>query len=179
MDKTKEKIEKGVEWLREAVDEGYKYVKWDGSEQAKECPICRNHNKEDRYYGGNCIWLSSAYLYHGMGMTDIKCACNGLLGGSSTYSKLLYMPRTRAQAFIESKLGAGRFTLIRKSTRRKLGPSDLKRGDIIIYYRFFLFWHVAIYIGEGRIIDCSIASGGVAENSLDSSYSCRMALRMI
>lgn len=178
MNSSREQIEKGIAWLRGAIDEGYTYVKWDGSEPAKECPICCNHDKDGSYYGGNCIWLSSAYLHHGMGMTDVKCACNGLLGGSSSYTRLLYAPRKIAQKLIDKKLGPGRFTLIRKRSRAKLTTSDLKLGDIIIYYRLCVFWHVAIYIGDGRIIDCSAASGGVSENSLDSSYSCRAALRM-
>lgn len=175
---TKEQIEKGIAWLREAEKEGFRYVKWDGSEAAKECPICHNHSKEDGYYGGNCIWLASAYLHHGIGMSDVKCACNGLLGGSSIYTRLLYMPRSTAQSFIDSKLGAGKALLVRNSNRRKLKDADLKRGDIIIYYRFGLFWHVAIHIGDGRIIDCSIASRGVSENSFDADNPCRVALRL-
>lgn len=170
-------IEKGIEWLRWAIDEGYTYIKWDGSEQANECPICCNHSKDGGFYGGNCVWLASAYLYHGMGMTDVKCAGNGLLGGNANNTLLLYMPRAVAQAYIDSKLGAGRFKVVRKATRGKLTTADLKRGDIINYYRFGMFQHVAIYIGDGKIIDS--AEGGIAERSLDSSYTCRMALRMV
>lgn len=176
---TKEQIEKGIAWLREAEKEGFSYVKWDGSEAAKECPICHNHNKEDGYYGGNCIWLTSAYLHHGMGMSDVKCACNGFLGGSFSYTKLLYMPQSAAQSFIDSKLGAGKFLLVRKGNHRELKDADLKRGDIIIYYRLGFFWHVAIYIGDGKIIDCSSSSGGVSENSFDAEYPCLVALRLL
>ncbi len=178
MNCTKELIEKGIEWLRWAIDEGYTYVKWDGSEKAKECPICCDHSKEGGFYGGNCIWLASAYLYHGMGMTDIKCAGDGLLGRNSTTTRLLYMPQSRAQSFIDSKLGAGKFKMVRKRTRGKLTTADLERGDIIYYYKLGLCRHVAIYIGEGRIIDCSSAYG-VDENSLDSAFTCRLALRMV
>lgn len=171
------RIEKGIMWLKEATKEGFSYVRWGASEKTRECPICNGHIRNGLYYGGNCIWLSSAYLYHGMGLTDVRCACDGLLGGSSSYTRILLEPYSLAQSFIDSKLGAGRFRLIRKSRRCKLAPEDLRAGDIIVYYRGGTFWHVAIYIGDERIIDCASESGGVSERGWELAYPCRAALR--
>ena len=172
-------IEKGIKWAQDATERGYKYVKWDGTEAAKECPICHNHSEDGDYYGGNCIWFSSAYLFHGMGLTDIRCACNGLLGGSSSYTALLLMPYKFSQKLIDNKLGAGKFKLIRKKNRAQLSAEDLKRGDIILYYNYGLFWHAAVYIGDGRIVDCAIEPAGVTERSWLLNYSCRAAIRYI
>lgn len=172
-------IEKGLKWAQEATEKGFKYVLWDGSEAAKECPICHNHSADGDYYGGNCIWFSSAYLFHGMGMTNIDCACNGLLGGSSSYTALLLMPYKFSQKLVDNKLGAGKFKLIRKKNRASLGTEDLERGDIIVYYNHGIFWHVAVYIGDGRIIDCARQHGGVMERNWDLKYPCNAAIRYI
>lgn len=172
-------IEKGLAWAENATEQGFTYVRWDGSKEASECPICHNHSKDGSHYGGNCIWLASAYLHHGMEMSNVRCACDGLLGGSSSYTAVLALPHGPAQAFINSRLGYGRFRLIRSRRRGRLRESDLKRGDIIIYYRYGLFWHVAVYTGEGRIIDCSSETGGVTERSWKLPYPCRAALRYI
>ncbi len=173
------KIKNGLEWVKAATKEGFIYVKWDGSKLAKECPICHDHIKGGNHYGGNCIWFASAYLRHGMGINNVKCACNGLLGGSSSYTMILVLPRRIAQAFINSKLGTGRFQLIRKKYRKILDENDIKPGDIIIYYKVLFFWHVAVYIGEEKIIDCASKSGGVTERSWDLPYKCKVALRYI
>lgn len=181
MDNTgnKRRIDKGMAWLRNAIAEGYKYVYWGQSEASRECPICNDHNKNGMYYGGNCIWFSSAYLYHGMGLPDVKCACDGLLGGNSSYIRLLLAPYARAQAFTDARLGNGRFRLIRKQNRGRLSTEDLRAGDIIFYYKFGTFLHTAVYIGDGRIVDCSITAEGVAERSWDIGYPCRAAIRYI
>ena len=171
-------IRKGLEWVKAATEEGFIYVKWDGTKPAKECPICCNHIRGGDHWGGNCIWFASAYLRHGMGMKDVKCACNGLLGGSSAYTMLLVLPRRLAQAFVDSRLGHGRFRLIRNDHCKNLEVSDLQPGDIIIYYKNRLFWHVAVYIGDGKIIDCASKPGGVTERSWTLPYSCKVALRL-
>lgn len=170
-------IEKGLSWVEEATTKGYSFVKWDGSEPASECPICHNHSKDGGYYGGNCIWFASAYLYHGMGLTDIKCAGDGMLGTNRAYTKLLLYSDGQAQKMLDEKLGVGRFKLIRKSGRGPLGLSDLKRGDILLYYKSVLFWHTAVYMGDGRIIDSAIEPGGVTERDWSLGYPCRAALR--
>ena len=119
-------MKKGLEWLKAATEEGFTYVKWDGTKIAKECPICHDHARDGNHYGGNCIWLASAYLRHGMGMKNIKCACNGLLGGDSAYTILFALPRGLAQVFIDSRLGRGRFRLIRNDHRTILKEKDLQ-----------------------------------------------------
>lgn len=170
-------MKKGLEWLKAATEEGFTYVKWDGTKIAKECPICHDHARDGNHYGGNCIWLASAYLRHGMGMKNIKCACNGLLGGDSAYTILFALPRGLAQVFIDSRLGRGRFRLIRNDHRTILKEKDLQPGDIILYYRPRRFWHVAVYIGDGKIIDCESEPGGVTERSWILQYPCKAALR--
>lgn len=172
-------IEKGLKWAQDATKKGYRFIQWDGSEAAKECPICHKHSAESDYYGGNCIWFSSAYLFHGMEMMNVHCACDGLLGGSSSYTALLLMPYKFSQNLIDNKLGTGKFKLIRKKSRARLGAEDLKRGDIIVYYKRAIFWHVAVYIGDGRIIDCASEPDGVTERSWDLKYPCKAAIRYI
>ena len=172
-------MKNGLEWVREATKEGFTYVKWDGTEPASECPICHNHSRDGNHFGGNCIWFASAYLRHGMGMKNIRCACDGLLGGSSAYTILFALPKGLAQAFINSRLGYGRFRLIRNDHGKSLKEYDLRPGDIIIYYRFRLFWHVAVYMGDGKIIDCASEPGGVTERSWTLPYPCKAALRYI
>ena len=172
------RIEKGLAWLKEATGMGFRYIIWDGSDEVKECPICRNHDKNGRYYGGNCIWLSSAYLHHGMEMNNVRCASNGLLGGDSSYMWLLLAPYALAQRLVDSRLGKGRFRLIRKRSRDRLTLADLEPGDIIFYYmKGVMFYHTAVYTGDGMIIDCAREPGGVTERSWNVSHPCRTAIR--
>lgn len=172
------RIEKGIAWLRKATGMGFRFIKWDGSDEVREFPISQSHDKDGSYYGGNCIWLSSAYLHYGMEMNDVRCASNGLLGGNSSYMWILLAPYALAQRLVDSRLGKNRFRLIRKRSRGKLTVADLESGDIIFYYmKGVLFYHTAVYTGDGMIIDCAKEPGGVTERSWDVSYPCRAAIR--
>jgi hypothetical protein len=113
-----------------------------------------------------------------MEMNDVRCASDGLLGGDSSYMWLLLAPYALSQRLVDSRLGKGRFRLIRKNHCRKLTEDNLEPGDIIFYYmKGVMFYHTAVYIGDGRIIDCAREPGGVTERSWNVSHPCRTAIR--
>ena len=168
------RIAKGLKWVEEQTKKGYHYVNWDGSQSAKECPICHDHKKGGSYWGFNCIGLVSAYLHHGLGLTKIKCANNGFLGGNDNYTYLLTHSLKKAQAFVDDKVGKGLFEVI-----QDVKKSDLKEGDIVIYYKNESFWHIAVYIGSDKIIDSSSGPNGVTKRSWKLAYPCKVAIRYI
>ena len=172
---TQERIDKGLKWAEEQTKKGYVYVNWDGSAKAKECPICKKHSK-GKYYGWNCIGFVSAVLHHGLGLKT-KCANNGLLGGNDSYTYLLTHSLKEAQAYVDKKLGKGLFEVIK--TGKTLTTSDLKEGDIVIYYKGKEFWHIAVYVGKGMIIDCSSSTNGVTRRSYKLAYPVKAAVRYI
>ena len=173
---TQERIDKGMKWLEDQTKKGYHYVNWDGSAKAKECPICHHHSKGGKYYGFNCIGLVSAYLHHGMELDKIKCANNGFLGGNDNYTYLWKKSKKTAQEFVDRKLGKG-FKVIK--TGKTLTTSDLKKGDIVIYYQGDAFWHIAVYVGDAKIIDSSSSTNGVKKRSWKLAYPCKVAIRYI
>jgi hypothetical protein len=172
------RIAKGLKWLEEQTKKGYHYVNWDGSQSAKECPICHDHTKHGKYWGWNCIGLVSAYLYHGMGLKYIKCACNGFLGGNENYDKLLDLPYDKAQASLDEKTKKGAFKLVRKAGKT-IKQKTLRKGDIVIYYKHGEFWHIAVYVGDGKIIDCSSSTDGVTRRKYKLAYPVKAAVRYI
>lgn len=170
---TQERINKGLKWLEEQTKKGYHYVNWDGSQKAKECPICHKHKKSGSYWGFNCIGLVSAYLHHGLGLIKIKCANNGFLGGNDNYTYLLKHSLKKAQKFVDDKVGKG-FKVL-----KDIEKSDLEAGDIVIYYKNEAFWHIAVYVGSGKIIDSSSGPNGVTKRSWKLAYPCKVAIRYI
>lgn len=166
-------IDKGIAWAEEQTKKGYVYVNWDGSSSAKECPICHDHKKGGSYWGFNCIGLVSAYLHHGLGLTKIKCANNGFLGGNDNYTYLLKNTLKKAQKFVDDKVGKG-FKVL-----KDIEKSDLEAGDILIYYKGNAFWHIAVYVGSGKIIDSSSGPNGVTKRSWELAYPCKVAIRYI
>lgn len=169
-------IDKGIAWAEEQTKKGYVYVNWDGSQKAKECPICHKHKKGGSHWGFNCIGFVSAYLHHGLGLIKIKCANNGFLGGNDNYTYLLKKSLKTAQEFVDKKLGKG-FKVIK--TGKNLTTSDLKKGDIVIYYKNEAFWHIAVYVGNGKIIDSSSGPDGVTKRSWKLAYPCKVAIRYV
>ena len=175
--KTQERIDKGIAWAEEQTKKGYVYVNWDGSAKAKECPICHDH-KKGKYFGFNCIGLVSAYLHHGMGLTKIKCANNGFLGGNDSYTYLLKHSVSEAQKFVDGKVGKNLFKVI-KNDGKEITTKMLKKGDIVIYYKSNSFWHIAVYVGDGMIIDSSSSTNGVTKRGYKLAYPCKVAIRYV
>ena len=175
---TQERIDKGIAWAEEQTKKGYHYVNWDGSQKAKECPICHDHSKNGKYYGWNCIGFVSAYFHHGLGLKSITCANNGFLGGNDSYTYLLKHSVSEAQKFVDGKVGKNLFKVI-KNDGKEMPTKMLKKGDIVIYYKGSEFWHIALYVGSGKIIDCSSSTGGVTKRKYDLAYPCKVAIRYI
>ena len=159
--------EKMIEWATKQTKKGYRYVNWNGSAKAKECPICKDHPK-GKYYGWNCIGFVSACLHHGLGLKAIKCANNGFLGGNDNYTYLLKNSSEKAQKFVTDKVGKD-FKVIKDGTPKK--------GDIVIYYKNNEFWHIALYVGGGYIIDSSSSTNGVTKRSWKLAYPCKVLIR--
>ena len=169
-------------WMKAAIGV-FKYVNWSGNPKTHECPICHHHSKTGKLYGGNCIWGIAAALYHGAGIKAVKCACNGLAGGSGVYTKILKKAKKSKKDALEywtKKVGFGKWEIIYNGGK-DIPLKQLQQDDILIYYAGDTFWHIAALYdkAKGRIWNCSSTIGGTGLKDYDLPYPCKIAFRLI
>lgn len=137
---------KAVEWGRAIAKSGkYKYKKWvNNKKNTKLCPICHPGSGN----GWNCIGLVSACWFHGAGVKDVTCSCSGI-GTDSFFTKV-----TLASW---QKRNGPNWTMITNGGSKggaDIPASKLLPGDnLICYDKDGKFKHIAIYSGNGKILE--------------------------
>lgn len=179
---TQETIGKALAWCKKiCADPDYHYVNWNGTEAAKECPICHNHKRGSKYFGWNCIGFVAAAYHHGGGL-KVKCANNGLAGGSQVYTEILRLAKQspkKALAYWTKKVGVGKWEII-WNAGKNIPASMLKPGDIVIYFKGSKFWHIAIYYNKQKIADCtSSKKDSPSIRNYKLTYPCLIAFKLI
>ena len=70
------------------------------------------------------------------------------------YNKMLHVSLNECKSIVKGRFGIKDITVIKNSG--KAIPFDkLKRGDIVVYYTSKGYRHTAIWIGDGKIADCT------------------------
>ena len=97
-----------------------------------------------------CQFLGNPYVYGGTSLTD-GTDCSGFT--SSVYSKFGY--------------SIGRSSRDQAANLREISESELQPGDLVFYAdNTGYIYHVAMYIGGGRIVHASSPSTGITTSSM-------------
>lgn len=143
------KWQKGaLDYAKMLAKSNYKYVLYSSGAWAHECPIC--HPKVNNK-GGNCIWFAFACLHHGGG---IKCKCSCDVINNQTYDKLLKVSLKKATQIVQDRMGIKKVEVIRNGGQ-PIPFSSLEPGDVVVYYVGTEYRHTALYVGDGKIADCT------------------------
>lgn len=165
--------DKTCAWAKKiASDNSWHYVRYTGDKKTHECPICHKHSK-GKYYGGNCIWYAFATWRHGGGLKS-KCSCQVIT--DAHWNKILKASDKEALTIAQDRIGIKSIKVIRNGG--KVIPTDkLQKGDIIAFFDGNTYKHTALYIGNGKMSDCS---GGQTPNikyGINIRKTCKVAIR--
>lgn len=157
------------------------YRKFNGKDKStQECLICHpetDPNHKWYKYTGNCIWFTFACLHHGGGL---KCKCSCHVIDNALGTKLLKMSKTEAIRAWEKATGLKGWKCIKNNGG--IPDSKLKKADVIIFYdENDVYYHIGLYAGGGKIIDCgnwSDKSKQIAVRSYNQS-AVKLAFRYI
>lgn len=133
---------------KQIADSGkYTYVNFD-SQYGKECAICHPHNGKNK--GWNCIGYAFACWHH----AGIKCKCNCGVITNQLYEKMLKSSAKEATKIAQERIGIKDVKVVRNGGKT-IPISKLKKGDIIVYFKGSKYVHTALYVGDGKIADCT------------------------
>lgn len=130
-----------------------RYKSFDDRRITQICPIC-NRITDLEGQGWNCIGEWAAGWRHG-GLIPCRCNCEVL--NNQTLDNFMSMTKDQILAVAKSKIGVNELTVI-YNNGNSIAPSKLQPGDCIIYYNDKESKHVATWIGNGLIADCSSAN---------------------
>lgn len=148
--KPKTPQDKMLAWAKKiAADDSYHYVFYSSGKKAHECPICHKHAK-GKFHGWNCIGYAWGSWHHGAGLKT-KCSCDVI--NNAQYEKMLHASKEIALKMAQSCVKTKNIKLLR--SKSGIALSRLKPGDIIAYFNGNRYVHTAIYIGNGKIADCT------------------------
>ena len=119
---------------------------------AHKCPVCNKNSSK----GWDDTGFVAACLKHG-GKIAVTCSNTGL--GTAQIFNTILSRKTNDGALAEWKKKNGADWQIIKKDGKKLKESDLQKGDVLLTYKDGKFYHMAIYIGEGKIADCTKSKG--------------------
>ena len=123
----------------------YKYKNF-SDKYGKECAICHPHDGENP--GWNCIGYP-IHCWHAV--TKCKCSCQVMT--DQLYEKLLKVSAPEALKIVKERTGLKDIKVI--IDKNGIPTSKLKKGDIIAYFDGNDYKHTALYLGDGKIADCT------------------------
>lgn len=133
---------------KEIADSGKYRYGYFTEKYGEECAICHPHGGKNNYW--QCIgYVTACYKHSGI---DIKCRCDSIT--DQIYNKLLTASLSEARRVVRSRLGNDNFDVIRNSGKA-IPQSKLQKGDWIAYYTSKGYVHTALYLGNGKIADCT------------------------
>lgn len=131
---------------KDIADSGkYKYIKYDKA-YAKKCGFCAPIKGKGS--GGNCI----DFAFHCWHVVT-GCKCSFQVMTDQLYEKLLKVSAKEALKIVKERTGLKDIKVI--TDKGGISTSKLKKGDIIAYFNGNDYIHTAIYIGDGKIADCT------------------------
>lgn len=133
---------------KEIADSGKYRYKFYTEQYGRECAICYPHGGANK--GWNCIGYAWATWHHS-GIPS-RCSCDVI--NDMMYEKILnFADYSDALAYTKQRLGIDDVTIRR--AHAGISISDLKLGDVIAYFSGGTYVHTAVYVGDGKIADCT------------------------
>lgn len=131
---------------KKIADSGkYKYIKYDKS-YAKKCGFCAPIKGKGS--GGNCICFAF-HCWH----VVLGSKCSFQVMTDQLYEKLLKVSAKEALKIVQDRIKLKDIKVI--VDKGGISTSKLKKGDIIVYFDGNDYKHTALYIGDGKIADCT------------------------
>ena len=131
---------------KKIADSGkYKYIKYDKS-YAKKCGFCAPIKGKGS--GGNCI----AFAFHCWHVV-LGSKCSFQVMTDQLYEKLLKVSAKEALEIVQNRIKLKDIKII--IDKNGISTSKLKKGDIIVYFNGSNYVHTALYLGDGKIADCT------------------------
>lgn len=123
----------------------YVYKKF-SEEYGKDCAICKPHDGKN--LGWNCI----GYPFHCWHVvTGCKCSCQVMT--NQLWEKVLKSSAKNALSIVKERTNLTDVEVI--IDKNGISESKLKKGDIIAYFNGDTYVHTALYLGDGKIADCT------------------------
>ena len=133
---------------KEIADSGKYRYKYYTAQYGSECPICYPHGGANK--GWNCIGYAWACWHHA-GLPS-RCSCEVI--NDMMYEKILAFDKYEdAYAYASARIGLKDICIVRN--RSNIPLSSLQAGDIIAYFSGSKYVHTAVYVGNGKIADCT------------------------
>lgn len=132
-----------------------------------KCPVC-SRRKYGKRYGSNCICVPFACWHHG---GHIPCRCSTHVINDSNWNRIAELPDDNAALDIARKrIGVRDIMLI----RGKNVMDSLHRGDICAHFSEGRYIHSSLYLGEGKMLDCSLEKMHIAiRDAMKSEFAIR------
>lgn len=132
-----------------------------------KCPICSNRAPGKRY-GSNCICVPFACWHHG---GQIPCHCNTHVINDSNWNRIAELQDPEeALAIARKRIGVKDIMLIRGEQVKPL----LRKGDICAHFKGGKYIHSSLYLGDGKMLDCSLEKMHIAiRDAMDSKFAIR------
>lgn len=138
--------DKMCDWAKSIAASGkYHYKVFGDDPKTQQCPVCHPGSGN----GWNCIGFAFACWKHGGG---VPCKCNCEVINNSMGNRLLRSNRDTALSLVKQCTGLTAVTLV-SNGGKAIPTSQLKKGDIIMYFDGSEYSHMALYIGDGKIAD--------------------------
>lgn len=172
---TQNSADKACAWAKKiANDNSYHYVRYTSDKKTHECPVCHNHPK-GKTHGWNCIGYAFATWRHGSGL---KSTCNCSVMHNAAWEQTLKASDKEALSIVQKRVGLKSLKVIRNGGKA-IPTKNLKKGDIIAYFKGNKYMHTALYIGDGKMSDCT---SGRSDNikygvKLSSVWAVKVAIR--
>lgn len=133
---------------KEIADSGKYRYKFYTEAYGSECAICYPHGGANK--GWNCIGYAWACWHH----AGIPSRCNCEVLNDMMYEKVLAFDKYEdAYAYATARIGIKDVSIVRN--RSSIPLSSLQPGDIIAYFSGGTYVHTAVYVGNGKIADCT------------------------
>lgn len=133
---------------KEIADSGKYRYKFYTEQYGRDCAICYPHGGANR--GWNCIGYAWATWHH----AGLPSRCNCEVLNDMMYERILGFSKYEdALAYAQARIGLKDICVVRSNNGIAL--SDLRPGDIIAYFSGSTYIHTAVYVGDGKIADCT------------------------
>lgn len=138
------------------------------------CPIC-NKITDPIGEGFNCIGEGAAGWHHG-GRIPSTCNCeviNNQLG-----DRFLTMSKAEILAAVKSRFNIEDLTVL-YNDGKSIAPSKLLPADLVIYYSGNTYKHLATWVGNGLIADCTSSANPAISYGIKSysNMTIKLAIR--